>query len=210
MKCSISVRFPMSIRASSATATQITAAFGDIEANGHRPATRLVRRRTETRQSFESLASSLGLLAVLPRDVTPNVIGLARDLPLLLVERTLLRQPPFDALAHERLVAADVGRRRAVLEVKHVVDHRGEKRTIVTDEQHRCTRTAEIRLEPLGRLEVEMVRGLVEKQDIGRCDELAREPDASSLTAAERVESFRPRIGRIESQVRAAPRRLAP
>ena len=59
----------------------------------------------------ETLAAALRLLGVLPGEVARDVVLLARDLLLLLVELPLLRESPQRALLDERCVAAGVRRR---------------------------------------------------------------------------------------------------
>src|SRR5262245_41072176 len=80
----------------------IAATLRDIEPKRHRAG--LANRRAETRDTLESFAASFGLLRVLPRDVTANVVFFTGDHARLLVEGTLLRQPALRALMHEVLV----------------------------------------------------------------------------------------------------------
>src|SRR5688572_7057605 len=179
---------------------EIAATRGDVEPDRHRCATCLVRRWAQARKSFEPLSPSLRLPGILPSEVPPNVVLLTRNLPLLLVERSLLGETTLNALMHERFVPADIRGRRPVLDVQRVIDDVREKRAVVADEQHGRARTPEIALEPVGRFEVEMVRWLVEQQDIRRCNELPRESDATTLPPAQRVEALRSGLGRVEAQ----------
>src|SRR5262245_18737970 len=98
----------------------IPAALGDLEANGHRSF--FTNRSTQPRQTLETLASTLGLFAVLSRDVPGDIVLLGRDLSLLLVELSLLRQSPKRALFDERLVTSLVGCRAVALEMQDVID----------------------------------------------------------------------------------------
>ena len=70
----------------------------------------------------------------------------------------------------------------------------------MADEHHRLVRALEILLEPARRLEIEMVRRLVEQQHIRRRHELAREPHAPALAAAQSLERPRARIHGIEAE----------
>ena len=158
---------------------------------------------------FEALPAALGLLAVLTGDVARDVVLFARDLPLLLVEVSLLREPPQRPLLDERRVAADVRRGAIALEVQHVVDDRGQERAVVADEQHRRAHRREVVLEPLRRLEVEVVRRFVEEQHVGGTHQLARQPESSALAAAQLRDRLTCAQRRDRSRVRAAPRRLA-
>ena len=84
--------------------------------------------------------------------------------------------------------------------MKRVVDHCREKSAVMTDQQYRGARAAEVFLEPLGRLEVEVIRRLVEEQDVGRRHELPGESHPPAFASAQRIEAFRPRICRVETK----------
>jgi len=112
---------------------------------------------------------------------------------------------PFGILGHERRVVTRVGRRRAIFDVQHVIDHRGQERPIMTD-QHDCgRRVTEVLLEPLRRLEIQMVGRLIEQQHVAGDDELASETESATL-APDSAASGRVRRPRARSRVRAARR----
>src|SRR5829696_2276755 len=68
----------------------VTAALRDIEPYRHRCIVR--HRRAESRHALESFAATLGLLAVLTREVASDVIALAGDFALLLLVLPMLRE----------------------------------------------------------------------------------------------------------------------
>src|SRR5690606_9572525 len=138
-------------------------------------------RRAETRQTRESRAAALGLTTVHARYVAPNVILLLRNVARLLVERTLLREPAFVALAHECLVAAVVGNRGARLNVKHVVCNRRKESAVVAHEHHRAIRLAQPLLQPATGLQVQVVGRFVEQQHVRRSHQLPRKCYTTAL-----------------------------
>ena len=112
-----------------------------------------------------------------PRDV--GVVALDR---LRRVERTRgLLAPPHVPLARE------VGRPSG-LELEHRGRHRLEEPAVVGDEDHRCVEPDERPLEPLEPLDVEMVRRLVEQQQVGIARQRPRQRRARQLAAGERRE----------------------
>src|SRR5438093_9526516 len=157
-------------------------------------------RTAQAREARESRATSLRLPAVLARDVARDVILLVRNDLLLLVERALLRKAALRALCHERRVAPIVRRRRLALEIEDMVDDVLQRRTVVTDQQHRHRRLPEKLLEPACRLEVEMVCRLVEQQQVAPSNELAGETESSPLAAAELGHRRHPRALRLKTQ----------
>src|SRR5437867_767928 len=138
----------------------ITAPFRHLEPQGHR----VVRSddRAEPRQPLETLAPALGLFAVLSSDVARDVVLLVRDGALLLLERTLLRQPALGALGDKVGVAGRVRRGGAAFEVQHVIHGGGQKRAVMAHEQHGALTGGEVLLEPLRRLEIQVIRRLGE------------------------------------------------
>ncbi len=67
----------------------------------------------------------------------------------------------------------------------------------MADAQHRLVGGGEIPLEPRRRVEIEVVGGLVEDVQVGRCGELPRERHAAALTTAQRTDAGRARhVGR--------------
>src|SRR5207237_1537192 len=176
----------------------IAAALGDVEANRHRVV--VTDRRAETRQTLEPFAPALGLLGVLSRDIARDVITLARDFSLLLVEGALLREATLGALHHEWLIAAGIRSRGAALEVQHVIHRRVEKGAIVADEQNRLVDLLDVLLEPARSLEVEMVGGLVQQEHVRLAHQLARQPQATSLAPTECLDRRRARFFGIAAE----------
>ena len=90
------------------------------------------------------------------------------------------------ALAHEIRPAA-VGRAKAeVLDRDDPIRHRVEHGAVVRDEEHGAGKGLERRLERLAALEVEMVRRLVEHEQVrsGRDDERQSEPPSLAARRA--------------------------
>ena len=176
----------------------VAAAFGDLEAQLHRAAG--ARRRREARKPVEALAASLGLRCVLSGDVAADVVLFLRDHLPLLVHLPLERETALGALLHEARVAAAIRFRRAALEVQHMIGDLVEERAIVADHDHRFIEVADVLLQPRRRLEVEMVRGLVEQEEVRGSNELRREADPSALATAQRGHAPRLRFFRVECE----------
>src|SRR2546426_1044455 len=119
--------------------------------------------RADPGQPLETPAPALGLFAVLSRDVARDKVLLVRDGALLLLERTLLRQPAFGALGDKVAVAGRVRRGGAAFEVQHVIHGGGQKRAVMAHEQHGALTGGEVLLEPPRRLEIQVIRRLVEQ-----------------------------------------------
>src|SRR3954470_16609361 len=94
--------------------------------------------------------------------------------------------------------------------MQHVVYDVCEKGSVVADQQNRFVRIAQIIFQPSRRLEIEMVRRLVEQQDISCTHELACETEPATLAATQLRERLGARSFRIEAkalQHRVDPRR---
>ena len=78
--------------------------------------------------------------------------------------------------------------RLAALELEHRSRHRLEEPAVVGDQDHRCVERAQHLLQPFERLDVEVVRRLVEQQQVGLRRKRARERRARQLAAGERGE----------------------
>ncbi len=152
----------------------------------------LAGRRREPRQAREPPPPSLGLGALLPGDVAPDEVLLARHHLRLLVVGPELRQPPLGPLPHEGGVATGVGGGALGLEVEHMVHHRLEEGAVVADQEDGLVDLPEIALEPASGLEVEVVGRLVEHQDVGRGRQLAGQPQPAPLAAAQGRELLGP------------------
>ena len=76
----------------------------------------------------------------------------------------------------------------AALELEHRRRHRLEEPAVVRDEDHRRVDRRQLALEPLEALDVEVVRRLVEQQQVGIAGKRAGERGARQLAAGERGE----------------------
>ena len=115
--------------------------------------------------------------ALEPRDVLRVARGLLRR---RLQARRLL-EPPLVPRAGEV-------RRAARLELEHGGRRRLEEPAVVRDEDDACVEGRQLVLEPLEARDVEVVRRLVEQQQVRVAAERARERRARQLAAGERVE----------------------
>ena len=121
------------------------------------------RDRFVTEHSFEPFASSLGLSCVLAGNVAPDV-GLFTDYMLLLcLVGSELRASPLSPLM-------DVGRVVSVIRFKpqrgqfpHIVDGPVKEIAIMGNDHHRARPVLEPTLQPLHRLDIEMVCRLVQE-----------------------------------------------
>ena len=92
-------------------------------------------------------------------------------------------------LPHEkRVVVARPVEDPAPVDLENPVGHVPEKRAVVGDEHERSPPAAEKRFEPLHRLDVEVVRGLVEQEEVGLPDDRPREQHAALHSRRERLE----------------------
>ena len=135
--------------------------------------------------------------ALEPRDVLRVARGLLRR---RLQPRRLL-EPPLVPRAGEV-------RRAAGVELEHGGRRRLEEPAVVRDEDDAGVERRQLVLEPLEARHVEVVRRLVEEQQVGVAAERARERGARQLAAGERVEQ-RGRGRRRGSRGRARPSRRA-
>ena len=161
----------------------VAATFGDLEAERHRAA--LSRRRREARQPVELLAAPLGLGRVLAGEIAADVVLFPGDHLPLLLHLPIERQAALQALLDERRVAAAIRVGRAALDMQQVVDDDVQKGAVVADDDDRLTGIQQPLLQPVGRLEVEMVRGFVEQDQIRRRRKLRREADTPALASAQ-------------------------
>jgi len=162
----------------------IATPFGHLEPQRHRAVGS--DDRAEPRQPLETFAPALSLFAVLSGDVACDIVLLVRDGALLLRERPLLCQSALGALGDKVGVAGRVRRGGAAFEVQHVIHGGGQERAVMAHEQHGPLTRGEVLLEPARRLEIQVIRRLVEQQDIGGRHELAGQAEPAELTAAQR------------------------
>jgi hypothetical protein len=176
----------------------IASPLGDIEPERHRSFR--PDRRTKSRQAREEFPPALRLTRVLSGEIATDVVLLAGNELLLLVERALLGEPALFTLSHERFVSASVCEGGVPLEVQNMIDDVREKGAIVADEQDRLVRLLEIGLQPLRRVEIEVIRRLIEQEHIRRADQLPCNAKAATLTATQMRKRSRARLDRIEPE----------
>ena len=162
----------------------ITAAFGGFEAKAHRR--RIARRRRQAWQALEALALALRLKGVDAGDVALDVLLFLLYIRALLLQLALARKPALGPLRHELAVVSLVRFTRARLHVQDVRADGVEECTIVRHDDHRLVGLLQPLLEPIRGVEVEVVGGLIEEQQVGRRDELRRQADAPPFAARER------------------------
>ena len=95
---------------------------------------------------------------------------------------------PLAALLFEAVVVAAIGDQAAAVEMEDGADHRIEQRAVVADQEHRAAIGGKKALEPEPGLEVEMVAGLVEEQQVGRGKQQCGNGDAHPPAAGEGVQ----------------------
>ena len=84
--------------------------------------------------------------------------------------------------------------------MEHVIHHRLEEGAVVAHHQHRCLELAEVVFQPAGGLEIEVIGGLVQQEEIGRGHQLAHQPQAAPLAAAQALEPAAPRLVGVEPE----------
>ena len=124
----------------------------------------------------------------------PHPLGLAAQQVLARGLRVALRHEPRRALLEVIAVAALVRDETAAIELDDAIDDPIEEVTVVGHEHQRRRRLEEPILEPIGDKRIEVVRRLVEEEQLRTRQQQARERHPSPLTAGE--------IGRIRVEVR--------
>ena len=81
-------------------------------------------------------------------------------------------------------------------EVDRALHDAVEKIPVVADDEHRAAKMQQVRLEPLGRAQIEVVGRLVEQEDIRVLQDEPREVHARFFPAGERVKRLRAHLGR--------------
>ena len=89
--------------------------------------------------------------------------------------------------------------------MQYVIGDGREKRAIVADANHCACGFAQICFKPRRCFEIEVIGRFVEQQDFGRCRELARESDSSTLTTAQRADQRPLGVFRIEADCASEP-----
>ena len=162
----------------------IATALRNLELKRHRG--RIAYRRRETRQAFESFALALGLKRVDAGQVPPDVFLFFLHVRALLLHFTFARESTFGALGHELAVVPLVRFAGLRLDVQNVRADGIHERAIVRYHEHGFVALLEPLLQPGGGVEVEVIGGFVEHQQVGGRDKLRRQPHTSALTTRQR------------------------
>ena len=103
---------------------------------------------------------------------------------LLLVLLQTLLIPPL-LLLHIEGVVAGVELRLAVVDLRHPFDHLVQKPAVVGDGQHRALEVLQVALQPLGGVQVQVVGGLVQQEDVRILQNEPGQVDAGLLPAGQ-------------------------
>ena len=164
---------------------------------------------SESCRSSSATASSCCEISPSRRSSSDGRVG-PRPLRLRLLLRCAARAPPAPRRlrAPLRVVgpAALVGVHRLLLDRQRPLGDRVEQRAVVGDEQHRAREGVERGLERLAALEVEVVRRLVEHEEVRARGDDEREREPSPLAAGERGDRLLVRLPAGEEE--AAEQRL--
>ncbi len=133
-------------------------------------------RRRDALEAAERLEPALGLprlagLGTESLDETRDV----RDLALLPLEQRLLAGEPGGTLLLERGVVSRIEGEPAILDMGHVRDAAVEELAVVRHHQQRASICSEPALQPHNSIEVEVIGGLVEQQQLGAALQCTRE-----------------------------------
>jgi hypothetical protein len=133
-----------------------------------------------------------------------------RALGLLALVRDLLLAQLLGAQTLERAVVAGVHLRLAVVEVHGVGDHAIEEFAIVRNDQQGALIAAQPFFQPQHGIEIEMVGGLVEQQQLGRRHQRARQVEPHAPAAGELLHRALMRFRRKAQAVQQRPARARP
>ena len=95
---------------------------------------------------------------------------------------------PFCSLPLKRVIAARIERYSAPFQMQDMVDNIVQQIALMADDEDSCAIILEEILQPQGRLEVEMVGGLIEQQQVGRREQQRTQRDAHLPAARIAVE----------------------
>ena len=120
---------------------------------------------------------------------------------VLLCARRVLHRQPLGPRAFERVVGAGVERELLVLQMQDRIDRGVQEIAVVADQNHRPRKALEKLLEPERPFEIEIVRGLVEQQQVGLREQHGRQrhphpPPARELRTRTKL------LNRIEAEAR--------
>jgi hypothetical protein len=122
-----------------------------------------------------------------------------RDFFLLFVERGLLQRKLLDAQCFECAVVAGVANQLLPLDVHRDVGDRVEELAVVADRDHCAGVTLEPGFQPNQGIEVQVVGGLVQQQQVGRAHERAGQLQAHAPAAGKAVDALLEFV-RLEAQ----------
>ena len=146
----------------------------------------MLLRPVQALEAIESRLPPFCLSGPLPRLVAPDELFSAGDqLPLLLILLELPR-PAFRAENQVAPVRSGVVLQPAKRQVERSAGHPVQEIAVVRNDQERAAPGAEKPLQPLEHPEVEMIRRLIQQQEIGVGQQSLGERDPCFLAAAER------------------------
>ena len=151
---------------------------------------RVLRRQHDALEPVELALPAARLLALDARVVAADVLLRLLDVRLLLLVGGGERRAAVVLHAQEIAVVPLVVRDRLVVELEDARRDAVEEIAVMADEQHAAPVVAQERLEPLRHADIEMVRRLVEKEEIRLAHERLREADARLLPAGEMIDVF--------------------
>ena len=132
-------------------------------------------------------AAAPGLLGVLPRDVAADVLFLLLDVILLAVEMALGQFQFLLFFLHEFRVIAFVGPALAHINFQDAGGDFVQKVAVMRDDHHRRGAVGDKILEPSQRWQIQMVRGLIQQEQILALEHRLGEHYAALLAATKRI-----------------------
>ena len=123
------------------------------------------------------------LLGVLPGNVAPDVILLARNLCLLRFKLGLLPQVAFRALIGVGAVVAGVALKPGRLQLPNQLRRFVQEVAVMRNNQHRTAPGAQPTLQPFHAADVQMIGGLVQQQQVWPLQQQATHQCARALPA---------------------------
>ena len=132
-------------------------------------------------------ATTPGLLCILPRDVAADVFLLLFDVVLLAIEMALSQFQFLLLFLHELRVIAFIGPALAHLDFQDAGGDLVQKVAVVRDDHHRRSAVGDKILQPSQRWQIQMVRGLVQQEQILALENRLGEHYATLLAATERI-----------------------
>ena len=131
---------------------------------------------------------ALGLLGPLPGLVLLDERLFGPDAIELLLVHPLLDQLPLVPLLDERLVVARILEDASRLDLDDAFDHPIEQPAVVADDDHGTVELlGEEVLQPSTAVDVEVVRGFVEEEQVGGLQQEASQPESGLLPTRQRV-----------------------